>query len=229
VHTESDLAFLGALPYFRGLSPAELAEIGRNSRRRSLENGAIILLEGASTDGLYVVRGGSVRVYKSSPGGREQVLIVLEAGDTFNDVPVFDGGPNPASAQAAAPGTIVCEISAAYIRHLLATNPQVSANVVRVLAARLRHLTSLVEDLSLRHIVQRVAKLLLEEYAPDGAGLTLTQQEMASRVGAAREVVSRALRELERHGAITRQHNRIVRIDPQRLSALIAQTTPADI
>jgi CRP-like cAMP-binding protein len=149
------------------------------------------------------------------------VLIVLGPGETFNDVAVFDGGPNPASVQAMAADTRVCVVPSSLVKELLATSPRVAANIVRVLAGRLRHLTVVVEDLSFHHIAERVAKLLLAESAATGGPISLTQERMATRVGTAREVVSRALRTLEQQGAITRQHNRIVAVNAPVLRALL--------
>jgi CRP/FNR family transcriptional regulator, cyclic AMP receptor protein len=192
-----DLRFLGAVPYFRGLASDELARIAGRCHQRTLDTGEIIIMEGQPADGLYVVRSGKVRVFKTSSRGKEQVLIVLGPGETFNDVPVFDGGPNPACAQAASHGTSVCMVPTAVVMGLLGTNPRVTTNIVHVLAGRLRHLTAVVEDLSFRHITERVAKLLLAESAAAGGPISLTQERMATRVGTAREVVSRALRTLE--------------------------------
>lgn len=218
-----DLRFLSAMPYFRGLSSAELAGIANRCYRRDLGDDEIIVVEGQAADGLYVVRGGKVRVFKTSNRGKEQVLIVLGPGETFNDVPVFDGGPNPASVQAAAPGASVCVVPTSLVKELLATNPRVAANIVQVLAGRLRHLTTVVEDLSFHHITERVAGLLLAESVAAGGDISLTQEQMAARAGTAREVVSRALRTLEQQGAITRQHNRIVAINAPILRALLEQ------
>lgn len=219
---DDDLSFLRAVPYFRGLLDEDLAQMGARCRVRQLEAGEIIVLEGAPAEALYVVRSGTVRVFKTSADAhKEQVLIMLGRGETFNDVPVFDGGPNPASAQAATPGTSICVLPAVHVTHVLATNPRVTANVIRVLAGRLRHLTTLVEALSFHDSVQRVAGLLLEESARTGGPVMLSQQEMAMRVGTAREVVSRALRALERRGAITRRQHHIVEVKTQALRALL--------
>ena len=154
---------LGKVPYFAGLDETKLAMLASQCRTRTLDLGETILLEGEPAEGLYIVLSGKVRVYKSSPEGREQVLIVLAPGETFNDVPVFDGGPSPASADALAAGTGVCLVPGPVVAQLLTTGPVVAAGVAQVLATRLRHLTVLVEDLSLRQIIQRVARLLLDE------------------------------------------------------------------
>ncbi len=217
---DGDLRFLSNLPYFRGLAAAELAQIAEHCHARQLDAGELLMLEGQPAEALYAVRSGSIRVFKTAIKGRkEQTLIVLGAGETFNDVPAFDGGPNPASAQALAQGTSVYTIPVGLVTHLLATNPRVSANVIHVLAARLRHLTMLVEDLSFRHVTQRLARLLVEESDAAGAVL-LTQQEMATRIGTVREMVSRALRELERRTAVSRRDGG-VRVDTAALRAFL--------
>jgi CRP-like cAMP-binding protein len=221
LHVEDDRHFLSAIPYFHGLSRDELSHIGSWCHTRDLAGGEILLLEGAPADALYVVRRGSVRVFKTSPMGKEQVLIILGPGETFNDVPVFDGGPNPAGAQAAEPGATVCVLPAARVLQLMAANPLIAANIIRVLAARLRHLTTLVEDLSFRTILYRLAKLLLEEAARADGNVTLPQHELAARVGTAREVISRALRELEQHGAITRHRDHGIEVHGEAVRAML--------
>jgi len=226
VHDDDDLPFLGDVSYFRGLPVEELIQIRACCHQRALEAGEFILLEGQPAEALYIVRRGSVRVFKTAATGRkEQVLIVLRPGETFNDVPVFDGGSNPASARAAEAGTSIYVLQVSHMTRLLATNPRIRANVIRVLAGRLRHLTLLVEDLSFHHSTRRVARLLLEEGLRTGGTVTLSQQEMAARVGTAREVVSRALRELEQRGALTRGPRHHVRIETRALRALLDQDT----
>jgi CRP-like cAMP-binding protein len=221
LHVEDDWRFLSAVPYFHGLSRDEVSRIGSWCHARELAGGEVLLLEGAPADALYVVRRGGVRVFKTSPMGKEQVLIILGPGETFNDVPVFDGGPNPAGAQAVESGAGVCVLPAPRVLQLMATNPQVAANIIRVLAGRLRHLTTLVEDLSFRTILHRLARLLLEEAARSGGNVTVPQHELAARVGTAREVISRALRELEQHGAITRRRDHGIEVHGEVVRAML--------
>lgn len=91
----------------------------------------------------------------------------------------------------------------------------------RVLAGRLRRLTALVGDLSFHHIAQRVARLLVEESTRASGSVTLSQQEMATRVGTAREVVSRVLRDLEQRGMIERRPPHTIVVDTAGLRALL--------
>jgi CRP-like cAMP-binding protein len=103
--------------------------------------------------------------------------------------------------------------------------PQVALNVIQILSQRVRHLVSLVEDLSFRNVTGRVAKVLLE-YAGDSAGEKprLTQQEMAAMIGTAREMVGRALKTLEGEGSIRMERNRIVITNPDSLREMAGLT-----
>jgi CRP/FNR family transcriptional regulator len=113
-------------------------------------------------------------------------------------------------------------INKSELESILRDHPRVAFNVVRVLASRVRRLVSLVEDLSFKHVIGRVAKILLE-YAGDGAqpGQRLTQQEMAAIAGTAREVVGRSLKTLEDRGIIKLERNRIVITDKEALKKVI--------
>ncbi|GEM_PF-76485 len=223
---DHDLAFLRTVPYFQGLAPTDYAQMQGRCRTRALTTGEIIVHEGQPADALYVVLRGSVRLYTLSPEGKEQVLFVAASGETFNDVAVFDGGAALATAEALSADTCICVVPAALMHHLLTTNPRVAANVVRVLPSRVRTLTALVEDLSFHHIAQRVARLLLEE-RDASSQVALTKQEMAARVGTVREAVSRVLHDLERRGAITRRHHRIVQVNTPALLALLGAAPTA--
>jgi CRP/FNR family transcriptional regulator len=190
--------------------------------------GQTVVLEGSVPQLLYVVRSGSVCIYTTSRQGKEQVLRTVHPGETFNDVPVLDSGPSAVSVRALVVGTSVWELQATRVLKLVASNPPVALEVIQMLVRRLRRLVALVEDLSFRCVVERVARLILEEDAITNGRIDLTQQEMAARVGTAREVVSRALRELERRGAITRERRYILHIDAPRLRDILELTDFAD-
>jgi CRP/FNR family cyclic AMP-dependent transcriptional regulator len=226
VPPESDLQILRAVPYFSSLTAAELVQIHPACLLRRFQAEEIVLLEGAPSLNLFILRSGSVCMYKTSWDGKEQVLRIVQPGETFNDVPVFDGRPCPWSVKAVNSCTTVWELQGERVLQLLATHPHVARAVTAVLAGRLRQLTDIVGDLAFRHTVERLACLLLKEWADTGWPVALTQQEMAARVGTAREVVNRALRELERRGAITREHHRIVRVNPRCLRALLGPPVP---
>lgn len=209
---------------FAPLSEDDMARVAAVTVERHYERGDIIILEGDRGGALYFVRSGLIKVFKSSPGGKEQVLRLIEAGRTFNDVPALDAGPNPASAAALEP-SIVYATGGAELRRLIAERPGVALATVQALAGALRHLVTLVEDLSFRHVTARVAKILIEQdasvVASGAAGKAahrLTQQEMAAMAGTAREMVGRALKELEATGAIRIQRGRITVVNRERLA-----------
>lgn len=217
-----DVEMLRQIPLFAPLSAEDLAQVAAMTVARHYDRGDLILLEGDLGGALHYVRSGLVKVFKTSVGGKEQVLRMIAAGHTFNDVPALDGGPNPASA-AAMEQSVVYVIRRAELRHLIITRPEVAEAVVQTLASALRHLVALVEDLSLRHVTARVAKILLDQEASSHGEqhvYHLTQQEMAALAGSAREVVGRALKELEAAGAIEMRQGRAVVLSSERLSLL---------
>lgn len=217
-----NLEMLRKIPYFTMLSSDELAHAAAVTVERHYNRGDIVLLEGDTGGALYYVCSGLVKVFKTSPEGKEQVLRLIAAGYTFNDVPALDGGPNPASVAAMEP-SVIYVIKRAELRRLIMTRPEVAEAVVLALANALRHLVTLVEDLSLRHVTARVAKTLLDQETLSQQGRhthRLTQQEMAALVGSAREVVGRALKELEAAGAIEMHQGRVIVLNRERLRML---------
>ncbi len=209
---------LHSVPYFSALGPEEIRRIAKKTFERSFTKGEVLFLEGEHCSGLYVVKTGRIRIFKSSPEGREQVLLTAGAGTTFNDVPVFDGGPNPASASALET-SIVYIIPRETLLSLVADCP-VAQSIIELFAARLRHLTTVVEDLSFRSVISRLAKMLLDLAVAEGRQSPvprLTQDEMAAIVGSVRDVVGRALRTLEKTNAIKIEGQRILVIAPEKL------------
>jgi len=219
-----DIEFLKSIPYFAGLDVAELESIKRLVFERTAQRDEFIFQEGEPAQALYFVVSGVAKTFKTSAEGKEQILRIIRPGESFNDVAVFDGGPNVASATAMTP-VVLYGINKTDVGVIIRDHPQVAANVARVLAERVRHFTSLVEDLSFRNVLSRVAKLLLE-YAGNGRKAErprLTQQEMAAMVGTAREIVGRSLRALEEKGAIRIDRHRIVLIDKEVLRETVGE------
>lgn len=217
---------LAKTAYFADLKQSQLAAIAAAVVEHSYERGALVFHEGDDCEGLYVVKSGRARVYKISSEGREQVLLVAEAGETFNEVAVFDGGPNPASVEALEP-TVLLLLPKNRLLSIVDAEPEVGRAFMRVFASHLRRLTGLVEDLSFKTVTGRVARVLLDELPSATGGRSgqssprhLTQREIAAMVGTAREVAGRALKALEQQGAIRMERGRIVIVDPQLLASL---------
>ena len=208
---------LRAVPYFARLDAAALQAVSSNAVSRQFEPGVVLFLEGEPCAGMFIVDEGRVKLYKLSVEGREQVVRLMGPGEFFNEVAVLDGGPNPVSAMAVRRSR-VWVIERSTMVQLLARYPSLALGVIESLAAHARHLLSLVEDLSLRTVSARLAKLLIAqaEGRPE-APRRLTQQEMAAQLGTVREMVSRGLRSLEEEGIIRFDRHRIVILDREGL------------
>jgi CRP-like cAMP-binding protein len=215
------LESLKSILYFSGLGRAELESIRKLVFEKAADRAETVLLESESAENLYFVASGAVKVFKTSAEGKEQILSIVRPGEAFNDVPIFDGGPNPASARTMGP-VLLYGIKKHDMEAVLRDHPQIALNVIKVLARRVRHLVSLVEDLSFRHVISRVAKILFEHIGGEmGRGPRLTQQEMAAMAGTAREVVGRSLKALEEEGAISLDRHRIVITDKEALQKIM--------
>ena len=195
------------------MSPTELDSIRQLIFEKTADRGEIILLEGEPAEVLFFVASGAVKVFKTSAEGKEQILNIVRPGESFNDVPIFDDGLNTASAQAMG-SVVLYGLRRSDLKVILQNYPQVALNVIKVLAERARQLVSLVEDLSFKHVIGRVAKILVEHIGGDmGRGPRLTQQEMAAMIGTAREMVGRSLKSLEEDGVIKIDRHQIIVAD----------------
>ncbi len=219
------LDFLKSILYFSDLGLSELESIRGLVFEKTADRAEMILLEGESAANLYFVASGVVKVFKTSAEGKEQILNIVRPGESFNDVSIFDDGPNPASAQAMGP-VLLYAIKKNDMEAILEDHPQVALKVIKILASRVRHLVSLIEDLSFKRVIGRVAKILFEHIGDEmGRGPRLTQQEMAAMAGTAREVVGRSLKALEEEGAIELDHHRIIITDKEALREIMEAPT----
>jgi CRP/FNR family transcriptional regulator len=218
-----DTKFLKTINYFKGLSDAELNLIRPFLSEKKYGRGDIIIYEGDAAKAVYFILAGAVKLFKTSVEGKDQILYIARPGDSFNDVAVFDSGNNPASAQAMGEVTVF-ELVKSELTRLLNDNPHIASNTIRVLAEQIRQLVTLVEDLSFRNVLGRVAKILLQ-YAHEeaGAGPKLTQQEMAAMAGSAREVVGRSLKALEENGMIKLNRQKVLITDIEALREMVEE------
>lgn len=224
-----EVSFLQESPYFSGLNDEELSLVQKLVFEKVFERGDLIAFEGDPAEAIYFVFSGAVKIFKTSSDGKEQILSIARPGESFNDVPVFDGAPNPFSAQTMGP-VVIYGIERRDFGKILRDHSQVALNVINVLASRVRYLTSLVEDLSFKPVIRRVAKILLE-YAGDGSGSVqrLTQQEIAAMAGTAREVVARSLKALESKGTLRMDRHRIVITDREALKDIVGVSSETKV
>jgi CRP-like cAMP-binding protein len=230
-YAKADLvATLRRLPLFTDLSEQELALVAGNVSRLHFEQGATIFSEGDPCHALLIVEEGTVKIFKSSPDGREQLIGIERRGNSLAEVPVFDGGRYPASAEAAS-AAVLLRLPADNFRRICLQSPELALKVFKVLGHRLRHLMSLVEELSFSTVRRRLIAHLLRlaedtgQQTPNGIQFELPEnnEELAARLGTVRELVSRNLGRL--HGAgLIEMHRRTIRVpNPAALRDEIAR------
>ena len=216
---------LGRVPLFSDLSDVELKFLSDRAVTRRHAIGELIFSEGDPCPGLYIVESGDVRIFKTSAGGREQVLTVEHAGGSVAELPVFDGGNYPASASAAT-DCVLLFISRNDFRALCLEHPEVALKVLRMVGLRLRRLVGIIEELSFTTVRHRLAALLLRlaRDAGKAAGraefkIDVSNQELASQIGTVRELVSRNLSRFQAEGLIAMDGKNITIPDLARLEA----------
>ena len=224
--SEPVISLLKRVPVFSTLSEQEFAFLGPRLVQRKFTTGEIIFGEGDPCAGLYVVQAGHVRIFKSSAGGREQVLTIDGPGSSIAELPVFDGGSYPASAQAVTDCTLVF-VSKQDFQALCLQHPQVALKVLRVVGGRLRRLVGIIEELSFTTVRHRLIALLVRlannSNTSEGKPITLTlpanNSELAAQIGTVRELVSRNLSRLQAEGLIQMDNREIVIPSLNRLEA----------
>ncbi len=217
---------LASISYLKGLDRATVEMVARSALRRAYEAGQLAFLEGEPSSGLCVVQEGWLKAIKLGPDGREQVLDFLGPGEVFNAVGVFASPSNPASVIALEKSTVWI-IRRDTMIGLLDKHPQLAHAVIQDLAGRVLHLVQLVEDLSLRSVEARLARLLLHQ-ATSGTlprHRWATQAEMAARLGTVPDVINRALRALAQDGLIRVERHQIQILDQAGLEAVAGLET----
>ena len=221
-----DTGLLKHLSYFEGCSPAELQWIRQYLSKKEVNKGQVVVRQGDPCDTLSFVVSGVVKVYKTSADGKQQILHIAQKGETFGDIGIFDGGPAPAS-MAAITSALLYQIKKNDLQAILRKSPTVVMNALRVLAARVRRDSRLVEELSFDQVSNRVARLLLKYMEWEtGSGIRLTQQDMANMVGASREMVNKSLKYMEDRKAL-RTARKGIEIMDRTLLEDIAEVPPA--
>ena len=210
------------------LSQQELQLLAARTVRKHLSEGELLFSEGEPCTGLHIIAQGKVRIFKTSIGGREQVLALNGPGESVAELPVFDGGPYPASAMAVE-DTEIAFISRRDFHAYCLEHPEVALKVLSVVGGRLRRLVGIIEELSFTTIRQRLISALLKLAQTEGKKtergiefqLPATHQELASQLGTVRELISRNLMRLQAEGLLEVDARQIVVKDMKGLSALI--------
>ncbi len=216
---------LRRVPIFNGLTEPEFQFLAERAVPRDYHKGEILFTEGDSCTGLFVIESGHVRIFKSSPNGREQILTIEGPGSSVAELPLFDGGTYPASSAAVADARIYF-ISKQDFHSLCLVHPQVPLKVLKVVGGRLRKLVGIIEELSFTTVRSRLISVLIR-LAKTGkktaAGIEIqlppSNQDLASEIGTVRELVSRNLSRLQAEELISMDAKTVIIPDIERLQA----------
>lgn len=209
---------------FSTLDSESLSWLGARAQEQRLGAGEMLFFSGEPAAGMFVIVSGTVRAFQQNTDGREQVMHIDQAGGALADVVVFDDGPYPACAVAVTDVELLF-LRKEDVRHLCLRQPEFSLGALRLMAQRVRRHAQLVNVLSLHEVGQRLALLLLSEaertsMQPGGAvdfRLSLSNHEIATRIGTVRDVVSRAFARLQQLGLVSLQGRAVTIPSPSLL------------
>lgn len=203
-------------PPFLGLSEQDLSALSKRAVTRSFPKNTVVLHEGDETDTLYIIVSGKVKVFLANEEGKEIVLDTQGPGEYFGEM-VLDEGPRSASVMTLEPCRFQL-IPKDDVKALLQSRPDFAMHLISKLIHRGRVLTEHVKSLALKSVYGRFSKLLNEMSVPqDGKRVMpekLSQQELANRVGASREMINRIVKDLSTGGYISVEDQRIVILKP---------------
>lgn len=213
---------LATVPVFADLEPAILQQIARAAVRRDYSTGEVLFLEGEPLPGLFILELGRIKVVKTSIRGREHILELLGPPQPVNAVSVFTRQPSPATGIALEP-VQAWVVPRAIVSQLLREQPIFAERVIENMAVHMIRLVELVADLSLKSVMERLAKLLLDEAVDDTVLRPpwLTLPELAGRLGTVPDVAQRALGRLSADGLVEASR-REIRIKDRRGLEMLA-------
>jgi CRP/FNR family transcriptional regulator len=210
---------LSQIALFAALSEVEVNVLAQRAVERRFSPDEMLFWEGEPCAGVFLIIEGSVKIFRTSPTGRELMLAIETAPSSVAELPLFDGGPYPASVRAVAP-VVSLFINKDDFQHVCRQYPDVALKVLAVVGKRLRHLVGLVESITFGSVTQRLARLLLEESKrsrTEAFDFPVTHQELASRLGTVREVVSRNLARFRAEGMVRMQGHQVQILDRVKL------------
>jgi CRP/FNR family transcriptional regulator len=210
---------LDTFEFLRGLEQAILVELAKSAIWKVFAPDAVIFWEGDIETHLYYLQYGWLKVIKSAPDGREQVLRFLGPGEIFNEIGVFARRPNPASALALEEAGIWL-IPRHALEQILFSHPHTALQIMENMADRFISLVAMTADFSFRTVEGRLAKLLLEQARDDVIPRRrwLTYTELAAHLGTVPDVLSRILREFSKAKLIEIEKQQIRILDPEGLA-----------
>lgn len=215
------------LDLFQGVPTEKLRTLAERSRYRTYKAGEMFIGEADPAHAFYVIVTGQVKLYKSSPEGKEQTLYLLRPGDPFGMCTAFAIDSFPANAMALEESGILM-IPGPVMEAVAMSEPRLLLNIIQILSDRLKESMLLIESLSLKEIPERLASFLLHALTREGdretdrLELTITQRELAKILGATPEALSRAVRKMSNAGILAME-GRTIRIPDRGALEVLAE------
>lgn len=214
------------VPIFSSLEHKDVFEIAALIEHKSYEKGDVLFFEGDKINAVIIINTGSVKAYKITPDGREQILYVFTEGDFFGEQSLLTEQTAFFTVEALEKVNI-CTISKESFHNLLLSHPDISINIITELGKRINRMESNIQSMGIRNVDARIASLLLEyleKYGDDNKVIRLpvSREGMANQLGIARETMSRKLSQLENNRIISSITNKSIKILDQ--DALVEMT-----
>lgn len=214
----ADRELLAASDLFRDLTDDELDTVAAAGEDRELRRGDVLFSEGDESTELFLVESGRLAMTQRSQDGRESVIALMERGDLFGEMPLWDGLGRSTEARALEPSTVTV-VGYGPVRALYEARPQLLWSVVSMLSQRLRVTDAALADSVFLDVTGRTAKRLLELAGDeDEFVLPVTQEELAGMVGASRERVNKAIASFLKLGWLDQRDRRYVIVDREQLT-----------
>jgi CRP/FNR family transcriptional regulator len=188
---------------FSGINADELELLMPIIKLRSCQRGEVLFEDGQYAEGFYIVCSGKIKLYKLSPDGKERILHVIHAGQSFADAAIFADGSYPAFAEALVGATLLFFPKREFLE-MLHSHSQMAVNMIAGLSSYLRLFVNQIEDMTFRDVPERLARYLLNLCEDDKCSVVLpiSKAQLASNLGTTSETLSRSLRKLADDGAI---------------------------
>jgi len=196
-----DAGVLAATALFEKLDDDSLAVVASSGIRRRLERGDVLFRQADESSAMYAVVSGRIAIANRSFDGRESMVALMEEGDLFGEMGLFDEGEGrSADARALEPSELI-ELPYAPVKALFESKPDLLWGVVQLLSSRVRNMDNALADSVFLDVTGRTAKRLLEMAGDDDEfELPLTQEELAGMVGASRERVNKSINQFIKLG-----------------------------
>lgn len=212
------VTYLSAMEVFRDLSPEEMAWLDRATTSFTCPRGRILYTPGQSGEVLFLLKRGSVQIYRLSAEGKKMVLATLRDNTLFGEMALVGQGMYDAFAEAAEESEL-CTMGRGDLERLIVTKPAVGLRLLEAMSRRLLAAETTLEDMAFKRAPSRLASLLLRVVEEEGGDpiVALSHQDLAERLAMFRETVTQLLNDFKAQGLVSLGRRHIAITDPSGL------------